>query len=309
MRVLVTGAAGFIGFRIAREAVREGHEVIAIDNLERGDPRKAELLSDIGCKFLRLDVRDLERIAASVGNVDAVIHCAALVSVEESFRRPLVYESVNVGGTVATLELAVRVGARKYIYLSSAAVYGDPVYLPIDESHPTRPKSPYGASKLAGEFFVTAYAKSYGVRTAILRLFNVYGPGQNPEYAGVITRFIEKVKMGRPPVIFGDGEQIRDFVHVADVAKAVLLSLEVNAHENPLVVNIASGRPVSILTLANLIVSLAGLKLKPQHAPPRPGDIRHSYADIERAQEVLGWTPTIGLEEGLRELLDLASHQ
>jgi len=308
VRVLVTGAAGFIGFHVAREAIRKGHEVIAVDNLERGDPRKAELLSSAGCRFLRLDVRELRKHAASIGGIDAIIHCAALVSVEESFRKPLAYESVNVGGTVATLELAVRAGAERYVYLSSAAVYGDPVYLPIDENHPTRPKSPYGASKLAGELFAAAYAESYGIRAAILRLFNVYGPGQNPEYAGVIARFVEKVRMGEPPVIFGDGEQTRDFVHVVDVARAVLLSLDVDARENPLVVNIASGRPVSIQTLANIVVSLAGSKLKPRYAPPRPGDIRHSYAAIERAHKVLGWTPTISLEEGLRELLDLVRH-
>lgn len=286
MRVVVTGAAGFIGFHVCAGLLSRGYEVVGVDNLSRGDPSRAGKLESMGCEFVVCDVRERERVLEALRGADAVVHCAALVSTEESFEKPLEYESVNVGGTVSVLEAASGAGVRRFVYLSSAAVYGDPEYLPIDEDHPTRPKSPYGASKLAGEVFTLSYARSHGLSTAILRLFNVYGPGQSPEYAGVISRFAERLRRGLPPVIYGDGEQTRDFVHVVDVVRAVEAALALEL-DNAVVVNVGSGVPTTINRLAEIMIELAGLDLEPEHAPPRLGDIRHSYADISRARRVL----------------------
>jgi UDP-glucose 4-epimerase len=186
-----------------------------------------------------------------------------------------------------------KTGAR-LIHISSAAVYGEPQRLPIDEGHPMRPLSPYGLSKLAGEQMTQMLAPG----AAVLRLFNVYGPGQTGTYAGVISKFVERAKRGLPPVIYGDGTQTRDFIHVADVARLVEVVLDRGAAG---VYNVGTGRAVSIRELAAIVMRLAGLGGEPLYAPPRPGDIKHSAADVSKAKS-LGWQPQMPLEEGLREL-------
>ena len=302
--MLVTGAAGFIGFHVAKLLLEKGFEVVALDNLSRGSASRVKALEEMGASFVEGDVRDLDLLLDVTKGVNAVAHLAALISVEESFEKPLEYVSVNVEGTVAVLEAGVRRGVKKFVLASSAAVYGDPQYLPIDEAHPLRPKSPYGASKVAAEAFAEAYSRSYGIEAIALRIFNVYGPGQNPEYAGVISRFVERAVKGLPPVIFGDGGQTRDFVHVEDVAEVFYRALTTSAPSKFLAVNVASGSPTSINELARLVVEEAGLELKPVHAPSRPGDIYHSYADVSRVKELFGWSPRRGLREGLKELLN-----
>jgi UDP-glucose 4-epimerase len=224
---------------------------------------------------------------------DAVVHAAAYINVEESWERPYDYMWNNAAATARVAKQCAETGTR-LIYISSAAVYGEPQHLPIDENHPTRPLSPYGLSKLAGE----QVAQMLAPGAAVLRLFNVYGPGQTGPYAGVVSKFIERAKRGLPPVIYGDGTQTRDFIHVADVAQFVEIVLDRGAAG---VYNVGTGRAVSIRELAAIVMRLAGLSGEPLYGPPRPGDIKHSVADVTKAKS-LGWQPQMPLEEGLRRL-------
>jgi len=195
-----------------------------------------------------------------------------------------------------------------FIFASTCAVYGEPVRIPIGEDHPLSPKSPYAATKIAGEAFVQAYGNLYGYRPVILRLFNVYGPRQSKAYAGVITEFVKRATSGKPPIIFGDGEQTRDFVHVKDVAKAIIKALESDNASG--IYNIGSGVAITINDLAHLILKLAGKEnIEPVHEPPRPGDIKHSQANINRAKMELGYNPSVSLEEGIKEILNMGKNR
>lgn len=286
MRVVVTGGAGFIGSHVAAHLAERGFKVVAVDNLERASAVKR--LEEAGVPLVAGDVRSVDLPPA-----DAVVHAAAYISVDESWERPYEYMWNNAAATARVAKQCADRGAR-LIYISSAAVYGEPQRLPIDEGHPARPLSPYGLSKLAGEQIVQMLAPG----AAALRLFNVYGPGQTGPYAGVITRFIERAKRGLPPVIYGDGTQTRDFIHVGDVARFVEAVLDRGAAG---VFNVGTGRAVSIRELAAAVMRLAGLGGEPAYAPPRPGDIRHSVADVSKAR-ALGWEPRVSVEEGLRGL-------
>ncbi len=299
LRVVVTGGAGFIGYWTVRELLRAGHEARVVDNLSRATFK--DELEGMGVPIHRVDVRDLEALVHALSDADAVVHLAALISVEESAERPVDYHETNVTGTLNVLLASVRSGVRRVIYSSSAAVYGPPVRLPVDEDHPTRPISVYGATKLAGEAYCRAFHEDSGLQTVILRYFNVYGPGQSPEYAGVIVKFSERLSKGLPPVVNGDGLQFRDFVHVLDVARANLLALESGMGFG--VYNVGTGTPTRILDLARLMMRLWGVEGEPEFAPPRPGDIRESVADVSRIRRELGFEPSIGLEEGLRGLI------
>jgi len=292
LKVLITGCAGFIGFYVASKLLDGGFDVECIDNLSRGSERRVKILQGRGMKFLLRDVRDVDVVRA-----DAVIHLAALTSVEESWRFPELYHDVNGSGTLRLLQASRRGNVRRFIYASSAAVYGNPVKIPIDEDHPTRPLSPYGASKLAGEAYVNAFGRLMDV--VILRLFNVYGYGQNPSYAGVVLRFVESALRGGKPLIYGDGLQTRDFVHVEDVANAFLWALNVE----PGIYNIGSGHEVSVLQLLSIVEEVTGRKLEPVFSEPRPGDIKRSCADISRAVS-RGWKPVIDLRSGIRRLYE-----
>jgi len=299
LRVLITGGAGFIGSHLVRALVRAGYGVRVFDNLSTGSlDNIGDLLDAI--EFVRGDVRDYGVVESAVRDVDAVVHLAALIDVAESVEKPDLYFDVNVRGTYNVVKASKNVST--FVFASSSAVYGDPIRVPIPEDHPLMPKSPYAASKISGEAFVQAFANQYGFRPVILRLFNVYGPKQSRAYAGVIIEFIRRVSRGEPPVIFGDGEQTRDFVHVSDVVEAIMLSLR--NEEARGVFNIGSGEGVTINHLARLILKLMGREdLKPIYAPPRPGDIRHSIADITRAQRELRFKPKVKLEVGIKELI------
>ena len=302
MKVLVTGAAGFIGYHLCRELLSRGFEVWGLDDLSRGDPARIRELEVMGMGFAEIDVRDRGRVESLVRDVrpDGVAHLAALISVPESFEKPDLYLAVNAEGTRNLVSASNEAGVGKFVYASSAAVYGNPVRLPIDEEHPVNPISPYGRSKLLGEEYVL---KEFRGAAFSLRLFNVYGRGQSSEYAGVITKFVENLVRGEPPVIFGDGEQTRDFVYVVDVVKAFIQALSSDLR-GTYVFNIGTGKPISVKELAEMLIKLAGLEVEPIYADPRPGDIRHSYADISRAREILGWSPATPLERGLKLLLE-----
>ena len=302
MKILVTGVAGFIGSHLCLSLLSRGFEVWGLDDLSHGDLGRVEELEEYGLRFVKVDIRDrveVRRVLREVKPV-GVAHLAALISVPESFEKPALYMAVNVEGTRNLVSAANEVGVERFVYASSAAVYGNPVRLPIDEDHPTKPVSPYGKSKLLGEKCVL---NEFRGSAFSLRLFNVYGRGQNPEYAGVITKFLERVSRGEPPIIYGDGEQTRDFVYVGDVVDAFIRALT-SSLRGAYVFNIGTGNAVTINQLARMIIKLAGLNVEPIHADPRPGDIRHSYADISRTKRVLGWQPKISLEEGLKRLVE-----
>ncbi|AKT34834.1 UDP-glucose 4-epimerase [Pyrobaculum sp. WP30] len=286
MRVVVTGGAGFVGSHVAAYLAERGFKVVAVDNLERASAVRR--LEEVGVSLVVGDVRFVDLPPA-----EAVVHAAAYINVEESWERPYEYMWNNAAATARIAKQCAKTSTR-LIYISSAAVYGEPQHLPINENHPTRPLSPYGLSKLAGE----QVAQMLAPGAAVLRLFNVYGPGQTGPYAGVVSKFIERAKGSLPPVIYGDGTQTRDFVHVADVARFVEVVLDRGAAG---VFNVGTGRSVSIRELATIVMRLAGLGGEPLYAPPRPGDIKHSVADVTKAK-LLGWQPQIPLEEGLREL-------
>ena len=293
MRVLMSGASGFIGRSLIRY-LNTKYFIVGLDEKNLSLAVKQDNFI-----FNRLDVMELVSKRFDF-DLDVFVHLAAYIDVEESFREPLKYIYNNVYGTASALEFSRVNDIGRFVYISSAAVYGDPRYLPIDENHETRPISVYGSSKLLGEEIVKMYSEIYGIEYVILRLFNVYGPGQNPQYAGVITRFIENVLGGRPPVIYGDGLQTRDFIHVSDVCEAIKLAIEKDVVGT---FNIGSGTQTRIVDLANLIIELTGKKLEPVFTSPREGDIRHSYADIKKAREELGFEPKIDLESGIEDLI------
>jgi len=304
MRVVITGGAGFVGHNVALYLLGRGYDVLVVDGLERASPLGIRRLKDVGVDVIRADVGDLLRVPELVRGVDFLVHAAAYVSVKESMEKPELYMENNVLSTLAVARVCLRFNV-PVIYLSSAAVYGEPLELPIAETHPTNPTSPYGLSKLFGEQILELYSR-YGLRSVALRLFNVYGPGQIDSYAGVITRFIKNALKGSELVIYGDGGQTRDFIHVRDVAKAVELTMEKQVYGGKF--NIASGRPTTINELAKIVGEVVRERYSIRYEPPRSGDIRHSYADISKARKVLGFEPSITLEKGIKELVDIMRH-
>lgn len=300
MKVLVTGGAGFIGHNVALFLKSQDFEVIAFDNLSRATAPALKLLHDQNIPIIRGDVLCTSALKRAMAGVDVAVHAAAYISVKESIKKPGAYFKNNVAGTASFAKACLDSHVKFVIYLSSAAVYGDPKSLPIEESHPTDPISPYGLTKLMGEEILKFYSR-LGLEYTTLRLFNVYGIGQSSAYAGVITNFMERVAEGKPPIIYGDGQQTRDFIHVRDVAEAIRLVVERRPSNETF--NIASGKPTKIAELALLIIKLNGSELKPKHVKPRPGDIRHSIADISKAQRLLGFKPKWDLERGLSDLV------
>jgi UDP-glucose 4-epimerase len=301
--VLVTGGAGFIGSHVVERLVKEGCSVGVVDNLSTGN------LANIGthvnsgaADFVKADIRNCDVIGKLVHDVDAVVHLAAIVSVPFSLENPGFTYEVNVEGTRGLLESCVRSGVKRFIFVSSCAVYGASRYLPVDEAHPTCPISPYAASKLEGERCCQEFFNRSGLEVTVLRLFNVYGPRQaSGEYSGVITKFIERAEKGQPLVIYGDGSQTRDFVHVTDVANAILtLAQDDCAGE---IFNVGYGKAVSINDLAKTVLSLSGRDCGLIHEPSREGDIPHSVSDPSKARKAFAYTPKVELEEGLQGLL------
>ena len=301
MRVLITGGAGFIGHNLAIGLAEKGFDTVALDSLERSTEFAIGRLKQYGISIVKGNAKAI----SDCRGFDVVIHAAAYVSVPESMNRPLDYLENNVISTARVAHECGRVGAR-LIYLSSAAVYGNPVKLPIPEDHPINPQSPYGLSKYLGELVIRHFGEVYGLRYVILRLFNVYGPGQNPAYAGVIASFIERTLRSEPLVIYGDGEQTRDFIYVGDVAEIVLRIIEEDLFDNN-TYNVGTGKPTSINELARMVMEVLGKKdLEVIHERERPGDIRHSYADISKLRSRINIDPTpldVGLRKTLNEII------
>lgn len=301
----MTGGAGFIGSHTVDRLLREGYEVVVLDNLRSGRLENLAQHADRGnfC-FVRGDVRDSRLVKELVGNVDAVLHLAALVSVPESVADPVLAEDINVRGTLNLLRACVGSNAKRFVYASSCAVYGDADKIPIAEDCSTAPMSPYGVSKLTAEKEVYAFNEKFGLKTVCLRYFNVYGPRQTyNQYSGVITQFLKRIEENAPLVIFGDGEQTRDFVYVEDVVEANLLALKC-AMAVGRVFNIGTGVGTSVNKLADMLLDVVGKKNAAiVRCEARKGDIRHSVADISKARERLGYSPKTQLKDGLRKLL------
>ena len=304
LRVLVTGGAGFIGSHLVKALLRAGHFVRVLDNFSTGSMDNiVDVARDV--EIVVGDVRDYSVVEKCVRGVDVVIHLAALIDVAESIERPDLYFEVNVIGT-HNIAKACR-GVNVLIFASSSSVYGDPLKIPIPEDHLLSPRSPYAASKAAGEALIQAYSSIYGYRPIILRIFNVYGPKQSRAYAGVVIEFIRRVLRREPPIIYGDGEQTRDFIHISDVIDAIMKAMSIERARG--VFNIGSGKAVTINQLAKLILKTLNREdLKPVYAPPRPGDIKHSIADITKSRKILGFEPKISLEEGIKTLISVIAN-
>ena len=292
--ILVTGGAGFIGGHLVA-ALAPDNDVTVLDDGSAGD---LGALPD-GVTLTEADVRDADAVADAIAEVDLVYHLAAVVSVEESVDDPVRSHAVNVDGTLAVLEAARETGARAVV-TSSAAIYGAPETVPIPETAPPDPRSPYGLEKYAADRYARLYAELYGADTVVLRPFNVYGPGQTGEYAGVITAFAGQAAAGGPLTVHGDGSQTRDFVHVDDVVAAFRRAGTADVAGRAF--NVGTGTAVSIAELAALVAELTG---DPAivHTERRPGDVDRSCADVTAAREALGYEPSIELADGLRRLL------
>ena len=298
MHFAVTGGAGFVGSHLVKLLVKEGHKITVIDNLHKG--KKENLASIINkIKFQKIDIRDYESLRKILKNVDGVFHQAALTVVQDSFSRPEEYFDVNVHGTENIFKLANE-NKFKVVYASSSSVYGHKLEIPITEDAERSPISPYGKTKLEDEYLVEKYSK---LNTEIigLRYFNIFGKGQTIEYAGVITKFLDRINEGKSPIIFGNGSQIRDFIHVSDVARSNLMAM--NSKSSNLIVNIGTGNAISILELANMIINASGLKIEPIFAEALEGDIKKSLADISQAKKYFNWEPKIELQDWLKEML------
>ncbi|HYL66150.1 MAG TPA: NAD-dependent epimerase/dehydratase family protein [Nitrosopumilaceae archaeon] len=296
MNFIVTGGAGFIGSHIVEHLVEQNHSVTVIDNFHTG---KLENLARFRNKIeiLDIDILDYEKLRNAVKNTDGVFHEAALTLVQESFTKQKEYHDVNVTGTENIFKLAKEFGF-KVVYASSSSVYGDTKKIPIKEDVERKPLNPYGNTKLEDEYLAEKYSK-LGVFIIGLRYFNVYGPRQNIAYAGVITKFLENIANGKAPIINGDGLQVRDFVHVGDVAKANLMAME--SKVNFAFANIGTGTVLSINDLADIIIKASGLAIKPVHNPPLEGDVKDSQADVSLTKKLLGWKAEIKLKDWLNE--------
>lgn len=303
-RILVTGGAGFIGSHLVDQLIKRGYSVVVLDNFFSGAIENLQKhLKNENFTLIKGDIRNLADVKKAVKNVSVVFHLAAIVNIPLSMKNPELTRKVNVDGTLNVLEASLAENVDRFVYLSTCAVYGEAQYLPIDEKHPIMPLSPYGASKFEAENLCRDYYCTHGLKTCCLRLFNVYGPGQGGgPYAGVIRSFVDNLKRGRPLVIYGDGNQTRDFIHVRDVVDACLLFLGkmLDGYET---INIGTGKPTSINELANILMSISGRNIKITYKAPRKGDVRNSYADISKAQKILGFRPKIGLEDGLKGLI------
>ena len=301
LRTLVTGGAGFIGSHLVDRLMKEGYEVIVLDDFSAGKVENIQHhLNSQSFHLVKGDARNLEDVKKAVREVDVVFHLAAIVNVPLSIENPLLVNDVNIGGTLNLLEASLKKNVEHFIYISTCAVYGEARYLPINEEHLIMPLSPYGISKFTAEHYCKIFHQIHGLKTACLRFFNVYGPRQSEgPYSGVITQFISKLRQNKPPIIYGDGEQTRDFVYIDDAIEASMLALKCKRCFGE-AINVGTGKPTTINELANVLTEFFGqARVKPVYTAPREGDIRNSYADIGKAEKMLGYKPKTSLMEGL----------
>jgi UDP-glucose 4-epimerase len=298
MKVMVTGGAGFVGSHIVDEAIRAGHEVVVLDNLASGSRENLHPQA----KFYELSITDpqVKEILRSEG-VEAICHQAAQVGVPASIEEPLHDAQTNIIGTLHLLEAARELKLKKFVYASSAAIYGAPEYLPVDEDHPLRPMSPYGLSKKVAEAYVHLYGELYGLSGVSFRYGNIYGPRQTFGEGSVVPVFMMRMLTGREVQIHGDGNQTRDLVYVGDVARANVMALTSEVTGS---FNVSTQTTLTINELFRLLVEETGYDKSPVHTAPRPGDIYHSCLKNEKLIEALGWRPEMDLREGLKKTVE-----
>ena len=300
---LVTGGAGFIDSHIAEALVERGHTVRVLDNLTTG--KKENMAAFAGqVEFIKGDIRDVETCSKAVKGADHVLHGAAIASVPGSIADPLLTNAVNVTGTLNLLLAARDAGVRSFVLASSSSVYGDDPALPKQEGREGKPLSPYAISKLVGEKYGEVFHGLFGLKAVALRYFNVFGPRQDPlsQYAAVIPLFITKILKGERPVIYGDGEQSRDFIFVEDVVQANLRAAECGAAGGESI-NIACGEGMTVNGLLAAVNEVLGTKVEAVCAAARPGDIKHSIADVRKARRLIGFKPGVSFVDGLRETI------
>lgn len=299
-KILITGGLGQVGSYLV-DRLHSFNKITIIDNYS--STAKEQVPADV--TVFRGDIGD-NLVSELIKKNDVVIHTAAQISVPHSMNDPLADAKTNIFGTLNLLEAARNSNISKFIYISSAAVYGNTIYNPIDELHPQNPLSPYGASKLSGEKYCLMYHQAFGLPACCIRPFNIYSPRQKPEnsYSGVISKFIEKVRVNENLIIFGDGSQTRDFISVHDIVDIILLLME-NDQANGHVFNAGTGKSIMIKDLANIINNIFESSTDIQYIAEREGDIKHSCANISKAKKILGFKPKIDLEKGLMEFKNI----
>jgi len=305
---IVTGGAGFIGSRLATRIGQAGHEVRVLDSLvsDAARERARTLAQAPHVEVIQGDIRDPDVCRRVLEGADFVLHHAGEASVQRSIADPAGCAAVNIGGTINLLEAARAAGTiKRFVFASSCAVYGDTPGAAKHEASPADPLSPYASSKLAGEYFCRNFFRLHGLQTVSLRYFNVYGPGQDPAgaYASVIPKFLTAIARGEAPVLYGDGEQSRDFIFVDDVVEANLRAVAATRGVGGRVVNIGSGQSASLKTVLQKLGEIGGRKVEAERRPPRPGDLKHSRADIAAAAGLLQFTPSVPLSDGLARTL------
>jgi nucleoside-diphosphate-sugar epimerase len=300
MRYLVTGGAGFIGSNIVDELVRRGHRVVVLDDLSAG---KESNLADVRAKIdLRVgSITDLAAVQSACNGADYVIHLAARTSVPRSVQNPIETNFVNIDGTLNVLVAARDAKVRRIVFAASSSAYGETPTLPKTEAMPADPISPYGITKYVGELYAKVFGRVYGLENACVRYFNVFGPRQDPssQYSGVLSRFMLAVIEGQQPVVFGDGEQSRDFTFIENIVDETLRACEAQGASG-MVFNGGTGARITLNQVLKLLEKISGKKIQAKYDPPRTGDIRDSQADISLAQEVLGYKPLVHFEQGLQ---------
>jgi nucleoside-diphosphate-sugar epimerase len=299
-KYLVTGGAGFIGSNLARKLVNVGEEVIILDDFSSGKRENLEDLKD-HAEIMEGDICDIATVRKAIEGVRYVLHHAAVVSVIRSVKDPARTNAVNVDGTLNCLLAAREAGVDRFIFAASSSAYGDSPNLPKREDAKPEPLSPYAVSKLVGEMYCKVFHEVYGLQTVSLRYFNIFGPYQDPEslYAAVVPIFITRLLRGEQPVVYGDGEQSRDFTYIDNAVEANLLAVK-SGDAAGRVINVACGERYSLNDLLRRLQDLTGARIDAIHADPRPGDVRHSQGDIAAAADLLGYSPSITFEEGLR---------
>jgi nucleoside-diphosphate-sugar epimerase len=302
-RVLVTGGGGFIGSNLVRALLERGDEVRVLDNFSTGNRAN---LDGLDIEIVEGELRSYERVHNAVRTTEVVYHLGALGSVPRSVQDPLTSSAVNVEGTLNVLLAARDEGVRRVVFSSSTSVYGSSRQLPTTEDTPPDPISPYGVAKLAAERYSISFSRVYeSFESVVLRYFNVFGPRQSPlsQYAAVVPLFVTAIAAGRPVLIHGDGEQSRDFTYVGNVVEATMLAADTHGASGE-IFNIAAGSPASVNELADTIGRILGKPVEKEYLPPRAGDIRNSWADLAKAERILGYRPATGLEEGLRRTVE-----
>lgn len=302
MKIFVTGGAGFIGRHLV-ESLNYGNEVTIFENFSNSSKQEISNLLQDGVTLVQGDLTDRDLLKKVVRDYDLVIHLAAKIDIEESIKNPHLSNEINVKGTINLLKACVDNSILKFIAASSASIYGDPEVIPVTEETVLNPISPYAADKLAMESYVHAFANTFKMNSISLRFFNVYGKNQSNAYAGVITKFMQMIASNKPLIVFGDGKNTRDYIHIKDLVQGISKAIDHIDGKKGRTYNIATGKSVSINELAELMISISGKNLEIQHDPPREGDLRFSEANIQRAIDELNYQPNITLKEGLSKLL------